>query len=244
MQKIKIRFYEELNDFLPKSKQKQIFEIEYFGRQSVKDLIESQGVPHTEIDLILINGISVGFGYIIQPSDFISVYPQFELIDISPVTKLRQKPLRNTKFVLDVQLGKLGKYLRMLGFDTQYQNDYSDNEIIDISIDEERIILTRDIGILKHSKVQRGYWMRNTDPLKQIEEVIMKYDLKNSLNPFSRCMTCNGILKPAEKEKIIERLEPNTKKYFDEFYICQSCNQIYWKGSHWAKMKEKIQVIR
>ncbi len=240
MQKIKIRFYEELNDFLPKSKQKQIIEIEYLGRQSVKDLIESQGVPHTEIDLILINGISMGFECIIKPDDFISVYPKFELIDISPIIKLRPKPLRGTKFILDVHLGKLAKYLRMLGFDTMYCNDYSDNEIIKISVDEERIILTRDIGILKYSEVQRGYWIRNTDPFKQTEEVILKYDLKNSLKSFSRCMNCNGILKHIEKEKIINRLEPKTKKYFDEFYICQSCTQIYWKGSHWEKMRGKV----
>jgi uncharacterized protein len=243
MQNIKIRFYEELNDFLSPVKRKKIYEIEYLGRQSVKDLIESQGIPHTEVDLVIVNRNSVDFNYIIEPGDFISVYPTFELIDITPIIKLRPKPLRNTKFIADVHLGKLVKYLRMLGFDTKYCNDYKDMEIINISNSDKRIILTRDVGLLKHNEVKRGYWIRNTDPDKQINEVMNKFDLKSTLKPFTICMNCNGKLKSIEKEKIIEKLEPKTKQYFNEFYICNSCGQVYWKGSHWEKMNRKINKL-
>ena len=120
MHKIFLRFYEELNDFLPEEKRKKRFLHQYIDRTSVKDLIESLGVPHTEIDLILVNGKSVSFKYLINDGDDISVYPVFESIDITGLQHLRPKPLRDPKFIADVHLGRLARYLRMLGFDTLF----------------------------------------------------------------------------------------------------------------------------
>ena len=125
MHKATFRFYEELNDFLPKEKRKKRFEHNFIDRASVKDVIESFGVPHTEVDLIIVNGESKNFSYIINDGDDISVYPVFESIDISNLQKLRPEPLREPKFILDVHLGTLARYLRMLGFDTNYRNDYA-----------------------------------------------------------------------------------------------------------------------
>lgn len=234
------RFYEELNDFLPSDKKKVDFLHSFFGTPSIKDVIEAIGVPHVEIDLILVNGISVDFKYSLQNNDFVSVYPVFETQDISDVTHLRNKPLREMKFILDVHLGKLAKYLRTFGFDTRYQNDYDDKEIIRISLDEHRIILTRDIGMLKVKSVTHGYFIRNQQPKMQLTEVLNHFDLYQAIDPLCRCIKCNEKLEQIEKEEITHHLEPLTRKYFSTFFRCPGCQSIYWEGSHFDHLKSFI----
>lgn len=241
---ITIRFYEELNDFLPKELRKKDFDYTFTGNPSIKDVIEAIGIPHPEVDMILVNGKSVNFGYNIQPGDRISVYPVFELIDILSVNHLRPQPLRNPKFVLDINLGKLASKLRMLGFDSLYDNSYRDLDIVKIAVREKRIILTRDQGLLKNKKVTRGYWVRNINPAKQIREVVEKFDLYSKIQPFTVCMTCNGKIKPVKKEKIIDQLPPKVKEYFDEFYQCSRCSKVYWKGTHYIKMLKEIESLK
>lgn len=234
------RFYEELNDFLPVHKRKRTFSYPFDGRPAVKDAIEAEGVPHAEVDLILVDGRSVDFGYRIQDGDRVSVYPVFESLDISPLVRLRERPLRKTRFILDVHLGKLARFLRLLGFDTRYRNDLDDPEIIEIAVSEGRIILTRDIGILKRSAVTHGYWLRSTDPEEQIQEVLHRFDLYSRIRPFYRCIHCNGLIEPVAKAKVESQLQPRTKKYHDEFFRCTGCGRIYWKGSHYLKMIARI----
>ena len=212
------RFYEELNDFLSKEKRKTRFEHNFVDRTSIKDMIESLGVPHTEIDLILVNGNSVNFAYLVNDKDDISVYPVFESLDISNIQHLRAKPLRNKKFVLDVHLGTLAKYLRMMGFDTIYKNDYNDEEIIEISSNERRTILTRDRGILKRNVVTHGYWIRNQNPELQLKEVVERFNLKNQIREFERCLECNAKLEKADREKIIERLPLKVRQRQNNFW--------------------------
>ena len=238
------RFYEELNDFLPSGKRKKEFEYSFSGSPTVKDAIEAIGVPHIEVDLILVNGKSVSFSYHLSEEDNLSVYPVFESLDISPVNRLRKHPLRVTRFILDVHLGKLAKYLRMTGFDTLYEKDYSDAEIVKISLNEKRIILTRDIGILKHKKITHGYWIRSQDPLEQFREVVRRFDLIDNFSPFHRCMTCNGLIREVPKEHIIKDLQPNTRQFYNVFYRCTECDNIYWKGSHYDRMVQFIDQIR
>jgi len=238
------RFYEELNDFLPANKKKVPFIRSFEGNPSVKDIIESMGVPHVEIDLILVNGISVDFKYILHDQDTVSVYPVFETLDLSNVTHLRSKPLRETKFILDVHLGKLAKYLRMLGFDSLYQNDNDDPEIIRIALDEHRIILTRDVGLLKVKAVTHAYFIRDQHPKVQLSEVLKHFDLVHAIHPFNRCIKCNGKLEPVKKEDIIQQLEPLTKKYFHQFARCSSCQSVFWEGSHYDRMQNFIDSIR
>lgn len=242
--KAKFRFYEELNDFLPPDKKKFFFVYNFECNPSIKDVIEAMGVPHTEVDLILVNGDSVTFSYQLKDNDVVSVYPVFESLDISNVTHLREKPLREPKFVLDVHLGKLSKYLRMLGFDTQYQNSYEDSEIIKISLEHKRTILTRDVALLKYSEVTHGYWIRSQDPIEQLKEVIKRSDLSKSIRPFYRCSDCNGIIKKVSKESIMDKLQTGTKKYFNEFFQCNSCGKVYWKGSHFKKMERFIENLK
>lgn len=226
------RFYEELNDFLVPERRKTAFAHTFDRRASVKDMVESFGVPHTEVELILANGESVDFSYIVRDGDRISVYPVFESLDISPLLRLRPEPLRHPKFVLDTNLGRLARYLRLLGLDCLYRNDYQDEELARISRSTNRVLLTRDRTLLRHKVITRGYFVRATDPRLQAKEVLSRFDLNSMIAPFTRCTLCNGILDDVEKSRVIHRLEPKTKRYFDRFRLCRDCGQIYWKGSH------------
>ena len=238
------RFYEELNDFLYTAKKKSLFSYNFEGSPSVKDAVGAIGVPHTEIDLILVNGKSVDFSHRLQNEDIISVYPVFESMDISNVTHLREKPLRESKFILDVHLGKLARYLRMIGFDTLYENNYEDSKIVKIAKDEKRIILTRDVELLKIKTITHGYWVRSKDPVKQLNEIVLRFDLFSNIKTFYRCITCNGIIKKTTKESVLDKLQPKTKLYYNDFYQCISCEKVYWKGSHYYKMKSFINNLK
>ncbi len=244
MKTVTLRFYEELNDFLPVKRKKRTFSVPFSDKQTVKDLIEAQGVPHAEIDLILVNGRSVSFDHMINDKDMISVYPEFELLDISDVTHLRPGALREPRFVLDVHLGKLSGFLRIMGFDTLYRNDYNDKDIAEIAAAEKRIVLTRDVGLLKRNAVERGYWVRSIEPVEQSREIVRKFDLTKLIRPFSRCMLCNGKISEVEKELILQCLLPETRKHFNRFFRCSNCKKIYWEGSHYKKLLASITAIQ
>jgi len=179
----------------------------------------------------------------VQDNDRISVYPVFETFNITSVGKLRNKPLRKTAFILDVHLGRLKKYLRLFGFDTLYRNDYDDREIVDISNAEHRIILTRDVGILKRNEVRLGYWIRNIYPRQQAKEVVRRFDLYDQVEPFKRCPECNGLIEQVDRESIIDKLQSGTRKYYNEFWRCRDCEKIYWKGSHYNKLNDFISEV-
>lgn len=234
------RFYEELNDFLPQEKRKIFFTYAFKGNPSVKDAIEAIGIPHVEVDLILVNSLSVDFSKKIRNGDQVSVFPVFESFDITPLIRLREKPLRDTKFILDVHLGKLAKYLRLCGFDTLYTRDFNDFEIINLSISEKRIILTRDLGLLKNKNVTHGHWIRSQHLDEQLKEVFLRFSLMNQVLPFNRCMECNGLLIYVSKEDIQHHLLPGTIEFFNNFRKCPECNRIYWEGSHYEKMRKYI----
>jgi uncharacterized protein len=238
------RFYAELNDFLPSERRFRSLSRTFAPGASVKDAIEAFGVPHTEVDVILVNGESVDFSYSLRPGDRVSVYPVFESLDIASVSHVRPKPLRDPRFVLDAHLGQLARYLRMLGFDSLFERDRADVELIAISTGDRRTLLTRDLGVLKRRAVTHGYYVRETSPRAQLIEVVRRFDLFGSMAPFTRCVNCNGRTRPVAKEKIADRLEPRTRRYFDEFRECEACSQIYWKGSHYDRMLEFVEVVR
>jgi uncharacterized protein len=243
MSVVQIRFYAELNDFLSPTQRGKSFPHRIEGRVSIKDMIESLGVPHTEIDLILVHGVSVDFSYLVGAGDHVSVYPVFEAFDISPVLRLRPRPLRQSRFVLDVHLGKLARYLRLMGFDSLYRNDYSDDELASLSQRESRILLTRDRGLLKRNIVTHGHCVRETRPTKQLQEILRRFDLFNSIRPFERCLQCNVLLEAIDKDSIQDRLPPSTREHFAEFRTCVACHRIYWRGSHHQRMQEFIQDV-
>lgn len=239
----RIRVYAELNDHLPPGQRFRTLEREFFVSPSVKDIIESLGVPHTEVELVLVNGESSDFARPVRNGDRLAVYPMFESLDITPVLRLRPQALRELRFVLDVHLGRLAGYLRMLGFDARYANGVSDPELVRVSSEENRILLTRDRGVLKHSAVTHGYWLRETDSRRQAAEVVRRFDLAGSLRPFTRCMACNEPLRAASKSAAGGRVPPGIAERFDEFRECPLCQRVYWHGSHYRRMRLWIEQL-
>ncbi|MBN1598064.1 MAG: Mut7-C ubiquitin/RNAse domain-containing protein [Bacteroidales bacterium] len=237
------RFYAELNDFIPGSRKQRSFKHSFKTPVTVRELLESFGVPLSEVDLVLSNGEPVDLSYMVQEEDNISVYPVFETLDISPVKITNKPPLRVTKFILDAHLGKLAKYLRMLGFDTLYDNDFKDPEIISIAASQHRIILTRDKVLLKSKEVNYGYYVRAIEKHEQLREVVKKFDLNSQFKSFSRCMTCNSLLEQVEKNKIKLMVDEDTFRIFKEFYLCKNCKKVYWKGSHFLRMEKMIRDL-
>lgn len=232
------RFYAELNDFLPAKQRMVAFAHNFVDASPVKDMIESLGVPHTEIDLILVNGQSADFSYVVRDADRISVYPVFEALDIMPLVRLRPQPLREPRFVLDTHLGRLAAYLRMAGFDTLYGKNCEDEELARISRDARRILLTRDIGLLKRSMVTHGYYIRETAVRRQFPEVIRRFDLSAATRPFTRCLRCNALLDAVARTEIAGQLPPRTAEFYNEFRRCPDCRRVYWKGGHYRRMRE------
>lgn len=243
MSHLTFRFYEELNDFLPRQQQKCPFDLHIQRKASIKDVIESLGVPHTEVELILVNGESVNFDYHVRDGDRISVYPVFESFDISPLLRLRQRPLRQLIFIADANLGKLAQYLRLLGFDCLYRNDYEDAEVAGIASEQHRIVLTRDRRLLQRKIISHGYFVRSDQPQQQAREVVRRFDLYREIRPFSRCAKCNGKLADVDKAEIKDQLAPLTKQHYDDFKICEVCGQIYWPGSHYHRALSLLDAL-
>ena len=239
-----IRFYQELNFFLEPVKRKRTFKIQYAPRTTVKALIENLGVPHTEVDLILVGSISMDFNYLIQEGDRISVYPVFESFDISTLSKVRPQSLRVIKFVLDVHLGTLAVKLRMVGFDSKYQNDYPDEDLAKISKNENRILLTRDRGLLKRKLVTHGYCIKSKNVSEQLKEVIKRFDLASSFSPFTYCVKCNTSLKDITMQSIQDRVPQIVFQKYNNYKTCPNCNKIYWQGSHWQDMQRLLKSLK
>jgi len=237
------RFYEELNDFLPPERRRVSFDYSVAGTRSVKDAIESIGVPHTEVDLILVDGRSVGFDCVLSGGERVAVYPVFERLDIAPLQHLRPRPLRDLRFVLDTHLGKLARHLRMAGFDCLYRNDYTDSELITIAVAERRIILTRDKGLLKQRLVTHGCFVRATESEQQLREVVRALQLEAALRPFSRCRECNAELRDVPKAEVLARLPQKVRGAYDRFQLCPGCGRIYWEGTHYARLRRLLEPM-
>lgn len=207
-------------------------------------MIEACGIPHTEVDLIVVNSCSVDFSYLVDDGDRISVYPQFGSFDIKPIVKVRPEALREVRFVADNHLGRLARFLRLLGLDTNYERDWADSELVRISTSERRILLTRDVELLKHGSLTHGYCVRATDPREQVTEIIRRFRLGRRLAPFSRCMACNGELAPVAKKDVAHRLLPETRSHVDDFVMCGSCGKVYWQGAHHPELSRIVAAAR
>ena len=224
-------FHPELHCFLPRDKRNVTLALAFKGRQSLKHLIESLGVPHTEVGQVTVNGQARGLDSVPHNGDRIEVRAAAPGCPIEP------------RFLLDSHLGRLAAYLRMSGFDCLYNNDYHDDEIAGILAEDARILLTRDRRLLMRKVVQYGYCLRSLEPPQQLTEVVRRFDLADKIRPFHRCLRCNHPLQPVSKETVLDRLEPLTKIHFDEFHLCPACDQVYWKGSHYERMEKLIESV-
>jgi uncharacterized protein len=238
-----IRCYAELNDFLPRKRRQVAFEHRWGGRVSVKDLLEGLGVPHGEVDLLLVNGESSGFERLVEDGDRVAAYPVFESFDIASETIVRTEPLRETRFVLDGHLGRLAAFLRLAGFDALHRCDIGDAELAEISASTRRILLSRDQALLKRRIVTHGYWVRSTAPARQLAEVIRRFDLGRTARPFTRCTVCNGLITVVSREEVADRVPPRSRQFYDDYRRCLDCGRVYWKGTHYERLSRLLDEV-
>jgi uncharacterized protein len=240
---VDVRAYAELNDFLGPELRGLTVRRPFRTHQTVKDVLEAMGMPHTEVDLIVVNGNPEDFTHRPAPGDRIAAYPMFESIDIGSTTRLRPVPLRDPRFVVDVNLGRLAWLLRMLGFDVWWSSDADDEALVGISLTQRRILLTRDRALLKRRILTHGVFVHSDNPEEQTLEVMRRLDLSGRLAPFTRCVRCNGELAAVAKEEVIDRLEPLTRRYYTDFARCMECGRVYWPGSHHARMVKLVERV-
>jgi uncharacterized protein len=235
MAAVSFRFYARLNDFVSIDRRGRRFEHLVRGRSSVKDAIEALGVPHPEVDLIVVNGNAVGFGYPLQDGDTVAVYPAFCSLDLGDLPRVGAAVPEPIRFVADIHLRKLASYLRLAGFDAIVLAD--DVELAEAAERDARVLLTRDRELLKRNAVHAGCYVRNTDPRAQFVELVERFALASRARPFTRCLCCNGVLRAVSAEAIADRLPPRTRAAFDQFHLCEVCGRAYWRGSHYARLE-------
>ncbi|MBI1892241.1 MAG: Mut7-C ubiquitin/RNAse domain-containing protein [Burkholderiales bacterium] len=232
------RFYAELNIFLAPQWRQLRFSAACARDASVKHMIEALGVPHTEVELILVNAAPVDFSYRIAHGDVISVFPCFSTLELNGLASLREKG--ENRFIADSHLGKLARDLRMLGFDVLYRNDFADNEIADIALTDQRIVLTRDRDLLIRKSIERGCYLYAKRPAEQLHEVLRRYRLAGEARPLTRCLGCNGLLVAVDKAEIRHRLPGRSGACAERFFTCQGCEQIFWDGTHATRMRARV----
>ena len=236
------RFHGSLNDFLPADRRGRPLVRAFEGSPGVKDLVQALGVPHPEVDFIVANGRPVDLGYRLRPDDRIDIFGFDRPLELAGLRGLIPVPPEPPRFVVDGHLGRLTRYLRMLGFDTRYDNRAADAELARLSADEDRILLTRDRGLLKRSIVRHGHLVREDDPRHPLAEVVARYGLSRTADPFTRCVRCNGVIRPVDRADVAGLLagQPRTLRYFDTFGRCADCGSLYWPGSHFDRMSRLI----
>jgi uncharacterized protein with PIN domain len=242
-ERAELRFYAEQNDFLAPEQRFRPVEYRFHVAPSIKDALESCGVPHVEVERIAIGGQWAGFGDRLRPNDRVAVYPAFRELPVGAEGALREPAPRPARFVLDVHLGRLARLLRLLGFDSRYANHLDDRELAAIAHAEHRILLTRDLDLLKRGLVTYGYYVRETEPTRQAAEVMHRYRLSGELEPFSRCLHCNAPLEAIEKADIQDRLPPRTAELYHDFQRCPACNRLFWKGSHFERLEKLVERL-
>ncbi|NMF91273.1 Mut7-C RNAse domain-containing protein [Aromatoleum petrolei] len=231
------RFYEELNDFLAPTNRYRDVTVPCARAATVKHMIEALGVPHTEVELVLVNGESVGFERLLREGDRVSVYPRFETFDITPLLRVREHPLRTTRFVADAHMGGLARLLRMTGFDTLYDNNFADEDIEAIAAHDGRIVLTRDRELLKRRTITHGCYVHALKPELQFAEVLARLDLARSARPFTLCLSCNAPLHAIDKASVAHLLPEGVRERHSRFSTCDVCRRVFWEGTHWVKMQ-------
>ncbi len=236
------RFYGSLQDFLPSEHRHSDVSYTFWGRPAVKDAVEAQGIPHPEVDLIIINGSTVSFEERITAGDQVSVYPWISAIP-RPAGALRPPWPDPIRFVCDVHLGQLARYLRMMGVDTWYETDCSDPKLARIADENDRILLTRDLGLLKRGRVQRGAYVRAQSPRRQLAEVVSRFPLEGQVDPLSRCLECNLRLREAPSAAIEEQVPPRALEEYEHFVQCPACEQVFWEGTHVERMHRLIEEV-
>ncbi len=232
------RFYGELGDFLAPARRQAAFASRCAQAATAKHMIEALGVPHTEVEMVLINGEASRFERLLADGDRVAVYPRFATLEVPP----QLRPAMPRRFVADAHLGGLARLLRMAGFDTLYDNHYNDDQIEAIAHDDGRLVLTRDRELLKRRSVVHGRYVHALRPALQLVEVVDRLGLAASAAPFSRCLHCNAPLRDVDKAAVLEQLPASVRLLHDAFRTCDVCHRVYWKGSHWRRMSALLEA--
>jgi len=241
--KVRLCFHGDLHVFLgSRAASDAVFERRLTEKTSIKDVIESCGVPHPEVDLILVDEQPVGFDQTLANEAKVEVFPVQNRDTVHTDKRLQTTDI--SRFVGDGHLGRLTRNLRLLGLDVAYDQTADDRQLLEAMVRENRALLTRDRRLLMHAIVQHGYCPRSQNANEQTIEVVRRFDLSELIAPFTRCLRCNASLQQTAKAEIIDKLEPLTKIYYDQFRRCPGCNRIYWSGSHFLKLRKRIEEIR
>lgn len=238
-----IFFHEDLQELLRTKKRGYLQRVEFNGDQTIKHLVESLGVPHTEVGQMIVDEHEIGFGYLVKSDDLVSVFPATAEMDRLSGMVIHGNLAISPRFILDNHLGKLASHLRMLGIDTDYSNQYQDQQLADLAAADARILLSRDRQLLMRKTIRYGYLLRSMIPDEQLIEVLQRFNLFAEIQIFKRCMNCNHLLEPVDKQQIEDQLQPLTRMYFFDFHICTGCGQIYWPGSHVERMQTRLREI-
>lgn len=199
------------------------------GVSTIGHVVGSLGIPLTEIGAIQVDGSDVDPGWRPTPG---------ALVSLTPRPRPQETPTHPPRFVLDVHLGTLTRRLRLLGIDAAWENDTDDEELIEIAHREQRLILTRDRGLLLRRAARDGAYVRGNDPDDQLADVLDRFE--PPLMPWTRCPACNGLLEPVAKADVIDKLQPGTRRNYDTFARCDSCGRIYWDGAHHARLQRIV----
>lgn len=231
MRQAQLLAHGELVDHLGPNRAGRRFSVEFELPLGVRDLVQSCGIPHVEVGRLEVDGAASDWTKRVDGGASIELWPRYPLDHTEP----------DVRFLLDVHLGKLARLLRLLGFDTAYGNDASDQQLAARAAGESRILLTRDRGLLMRSVVQRGRWVRSTDPEKQAVEVLRAFDIGVETRPLTRCMDCNGVLEPAEPSAVV--VPPGVAARHSRYHRCACCGRVYWPGSHHVELEGTVDRI-
>lgn len=234
----RFRFYAELNELLPRKARQREITHEFAGPAPVQDRIEALGVPHTEVEFILVNGSPAGFMRRLQDGDLVSVYPFMAVLE-NPCPL--RPPYPRGRFVLDQHLTKLAAYLRLMGLDALHRPCFPDAELARVSAEQDRVLLTRDKGLLMRKQVVHGGFVRATDPMAQLPEVLHRFGAREHYAPFSRCLACNALLRAVPEAEVAHRLLPSTRSLYHDYWICQGCHRVFWEGPHMRRMRTWVE---
>ncbi len=219
------------------------------GPASVKDTLEALGIPHTEVDLLLLGGLPIGFGHRLAAGDRIEAHAvpaavaAEEGLELWPQARLQPRPLAGDRFVCDRHLGRLARMLRALGRDTVYRNDWTEAQIVAVARREDRAVLTRSRALLKRRTVLRGRLMRSDSVDEQVREILLRFGPASRLRPFARCIRCNGELRPVPKDDVAVRIPVRTRSWRDDYFLCRSCDHLYWEGTHVERLRSRLDAI-
>ncbi|MFC1744959.1 Mut7-C RNAse domain-containing protein [Candidatus Riflebacteria bacterium] len=238
-----LRFYGELNYFLPDSVWHRPFYYSFYENPTFSDLMDSFKIPPEKIGLLLLDGEVVELSCPLKEGSRATFYPRFQNIDISEEISASKKPVVSPRFILPLNLGKLTKYLRMLGFDSICEPDFIPGKVDVLAMQEGRVLLSRSKKFAARKLYAECYVVKSEQPAIQVREVVNRFNLMPLVKYFQRCLKCNSPLKVMEKSEIYSRLLPYIRKNFNLFFICPGCDRVYWMGTHYKKMKEKIETI-